>query len=69
MSTRDKDNLVFLMSLSPEGFRDWFAQASEDDISYAEALIAQAQIQAVDAFVAHMPQYTQAEEVLKPYML
>jgi len=69
MNDNDKNNLVFLMNLSPRAFRDWFAQASMDDIDYAEELIAQAQILAVDARVAQLPQYREAEEVLKPYML
>ena len=69
MNDNDKNNLVFLMNLSPRAFRDWFAQASMDDIDYAEELIAQAQILAVDARVAQLPQYKEAEEVLKPYML
>jgi deoxyribodipyrimidine photolyase-like uncharacterized protein len=69
MNDNDKNNLVFLMNLSPQAFRDWFAQASIDDIDYAEELITQAQILAVDARVAQLPQYKEAEEVLKPYML
>jgi hypothetical protein len=69
MNTRDKDNLVFLMSLSTEGLRTWFEQASDDDIAYAEELMAQAQILAIDARVAQLPQYKEAEEVLRPYML
>jgi hypothetical protein len=69
MNARDKDNLIFLMSLSTEGLRAWFTQASDDDIAYAEELIAQAQIMAIDARVAKMPQYTEAEEVLRPYTL
>jgi hypothetical protein len=69
MNDNDKNNLIFLMNLSPQAFREWFAQASMDDIDYAEELIAQAQILAVDARVAQLPQYKEAEEVLKPYML
>ena len=69
MNDNDKNNLVFLMNLSPQAFREWFAQASMDDIDYAEELITQAQILAVDARVAQLPQYKEAEEVLKPYML
>ena len=69
MNDNDKNNLVFLMNLSPRAFRDWFAQASMDDIDYAEELIAQAQILAVDARVAQLPQYKEAEEVLKPFLL
>jgi hypothetical protein len=69
MNDNDKNNLVFLMNLSPPAFREWFAQASMDDIDYAEELITQAQILAIDARVAQLPQYKEAEEVLKPYML
>jgi hypothetical protein len=69
MSTRDKDNLVFLMSLSTEGLRAWFEQASDDDIVYAETLMAQAHIMAIDARVAQLPQYKEAVEVLRPYTL
>ena len=69
MNDNDKNNLVFLMNLSPQAFKQWFAQASMDDIDYAEELITQAQILAVDARVAQLPQYKEAEEVLKPYML
>ena len=69
MSQRDKDNLIFLMSLSTEGLRNWFTQASDDDINYAEELIAQAQIMAIDARVAQLPQFKEAQQVLKPYML
>lgn len=69
MNQHDADNLAFLLSLSSQGFREWFAQASKDDIDYADELIAQAQILAVDARVAQMPQYKEAQAVLKPFLL
>ena len=69
MTASDKNNLVFLMSLSTEGLRNWFTQASDDDINYAEELMAQAHIMAIDARVAQLPQFKEAQEVLKPYML
>ena len=69
MNTHDKGNLAFLMSLSPTGLREWFYQSSEDDIAYAEELMAQAHIMAIDARVAQLPQYREAQEVLRPYML
>ena len=69
MTASDKNNLVFLMSLSTEGLRNWFTQASDDDINYAEELIAQAHILAIDARVAQLPQFKEAQEVLKPYLL
>ena len=69
MTDSDKNNLVFLMNLSPNGLKDWFYQASEDDIDYAEELMAQAHIMAIDARVAQLPQFKEAQQVLKPYML
>lgn len=69
MTDSDKNNLVFLMNLSPNGLKDWFYQASEDDIAYAEELMAQAHIMAIDARVAQLPQFKEAQQVLKPYML
>ena len=68
MNTRDKDNLIFLLNLSPTGLRTWFEQASEDDIAYAEELIAQAHILAIDARVAKMPQYREAQQVLERFL-
>jgi hypothetical protein len=68
MNARDKDNLIFLMSLSPEGLRAWFTQACDDDIAYAEELIAQAHILAIDARVAKMPQYREAQQVLERFL-
>jgi hypothetical protein len=69
MSQHDKENLVFLLSLSHDGLHQWFYQASEDDIAYAEELMAQAHIMAIDARVAQLPQYREAQEVLKPFLL
>ena len=68
MNARDKDNLIFLMSLSTEGLRAWFTQASDDDIDYAEELITQAHILAIDARVAQLPQYTEAQQVLERFL-
>ena len=69
MNPHDSLNLTFLMSLSPTGLREWFYQASQDDINYAEELMAQAHIMAIDARVAQLPQYKEAQEVLKPFLL
>jgi hypothetical protein len=69
MSQHDKDNLVFLLNLSHDALHQWFYQASDDDIIYAEELIAQAHIMAIDARVAQLPQFKEAQEVLKPFLL
>jgi hypothetical protein len=69
MNDHDKSNLIFLLNLSPQGFKVWFSQASEDDHTYAQELVEQARLMVVDAAVAKMPQYREAEEVLKPFLL
>ena len=69
MNDHDKNNLLFLMNLTPKGLREWFYQASEDDIAYAEELMAQGQIIAIDARVAQMQQFKEAEKVLARFAL
>ena len=69
MNQRDSDNLAFLINVPPDVLLEWFCQASQDDILYAEELISQAHIMAIDAAVAQLPQFKEAEEVLKPYIL
>jgi len=68
MNDNDKNNLLFLMTLTPIGLKAWFVQADEDDRLYAEELLAQAQIIAVDARVAQMQQFKEAEQVLSRFI-
>lgn len=42
MKKRDRKNLAFLMAQTPDSFREWYGQADEDDIAYAEELLAMA---------------------------
>lgn len=68
MNAHDTANLLFLMNLTPEALKEWFYNASEDDQAYAEELIAQAQILAIDARVAQMPQFPEAQQVLERFL-
>ena len=68
MNAHDTANLLFLMNLSPQGLKEWFYNASKDDQAYAEELIAQAHILAVDARVAQMPQFPEAQQVLERFL-
>ena len=68
MNARDKDNLIVLLNLSPQGFKEWFCQASEDDHKYAQELVEQARLMVVDAAVAKMPQYREAQQVLERFL-
>ena len=38
MNQRDRANLEFLLSVG-DGLAEWFAQASEDDVQYAQELL------------------------------
>jgi hypothetical protein len=35
----DRDNLNFLLRISEKDYKDWHAQASEDDLVYAQELL------------------------------
>lgn len=39
MNKHDRDNLIYIMSLSNDEFEDWAQSVSEDDIQYAIELI------------------------------
>jgi hypothetical protein len=39
MNDHDRNNLNFLLTVSPEVFDDWMDQADEDDIDYAIELL------------------------------
>jgi hypothetical protein len=69
MNAHDTNNLLFLMSLDKRTLKDWFCQATEDDRLYAEELLAQAQIIAVDAAVAKMQQFKEAKKVLDKFAI
>jgi predicted ATPase len=41
MNQNDRSNLEFLRNLSVAGLAAWYAQATEDDIAYAQELLDQ----------------------------
>jgi hypothetical protein len=67
MNAHDTNNLLFLMTLNPRSLEDWFLQADEDDRLYAEQLMAEAHLVAVDARVAQLPQFKEANKVLDKF--
>jgi hypothetical protein len=68
MSEYDKNNLLFLMNMSSSALEDWFLQASDDDRNYAEELMAEAHLIAIDDRVARMRQFKEAEQVLSKFI-
>ena len=67
MNAHDTSNLMFLMNLSKSQLKQWYMDVSEDDRLYAEELLAQAHIMAIDARVAQMQQFKEAKEVLDKF--
>lgn len=41
MTEHDRDNLNFLLKASEEGFKEWYENASADDLAYANELLEQ----------------------------
>ena len=69
MNDHDKGNLMFLLNLPTKQLRQWYTEVSEDDRLYAEELLAQAHLIAIDAAVAKLPQYKEAQKVLDKFRI
>jgi hypothetical protein len=48
MNQRDRDNLDFLLSASPEVIKDWYEQMDDDDIQYAFELLEMAKEELIE---------------------
>jgi hypothetical protein len=68
MNDNDKNNLLFLMTLTPIGLKAWYIQSDADDRLYAEELMAQAHLIAIDDRVARLKQFKEAEQVLSRFI-
>jgi hypothetical protein len=72
MNDRDRDNLNFLLKVSPEVFENWFDQADQDDINYALELLeirkAELALKEVE-FSDDVEDTIQANSILKGFML
>ena len=69
MNAHDTSNLLFLLSLNTKRLKEWYMEVSEDDRLYAEELLAQAHLVAIDARVAKMPQFKEAQKVLDKFRI
>jgi hypothetical protein len=47
MNDWDRNNLHFIMSLTPEQFDEWYSSISQDDVEYAIEIIRQARSETV----------------------
>ena len=64
MKRRDRENLEFLLNLSPEGFDHWYSQASDDDIEYADDLITMKELELQDQQVLGTADCVDAQKIL-----
>jgi hypothetical protein len=47
MNDWDRNNLQFILSLTPEQFDEWYSSISQDDVEYAIEIIRQARSETV----------------------
>jgi hypothetical protein len=72
MNDNDRDNLNFLLTVSPKVFEDWFDQADNDDVDYALELLAKRKAELALKeleFSDDVEDITKANQVLKKFML
>ena len=67
MNDHDKSNLMFLLNLPTRQLKQWYTEVSEDDRLYAEELLTQAHLMTIDAAVAKLPQFKEANKVLDKF--
>ena len=73
MDPNDKKNLEFLLTIKPKGYIEWFLQATEDDLKYAEELLKRAKNECVLKLFSEqkdeVKDTTQAQDILKKFQL
>jgi hypothetical protein len=69
MNEHDTGNLLFLLSLNSRQLKQWYMEIDEDDRLYAEELLAQAHLITIDAAVAKLPQFKEANKVLDKFRI
>jgi hypothetical protein len=63
LDDNDFHNLEFLLTASAEGYREWQAQADDDDLEYAVELLIEYNLMIQEA-LCEVP-FSQAKEVIK----
>lgn len=72
MNKHDRDNLEYLLSLDAGAFEQWYESMDQDDLDYAQELMAmaaeelreQARALLIEAKMAKMDRYVLAEKVI-----
>ena len=68
MRHRDRKNLKFLLEASSETFDDWYAQASDDDIEYADSLLILAELELIEQQVLSKEDCSDAKKILDQFI-
>lgn len=72
MNDHDRNNLNFIMSLDEDGFEEWSATLSQDDVDYALELIKAARVEVMmkaAEYTDEVKDTAEAMSVLKGFML
>lgn len=67
MKRRDRKNLKFLLDASSETLNAWYAQASEDDLEYADSLLTLAEMEMLDKKVLSSKDCPDARQILDQF--
>lgn len=72
MNKHDKDNYLFIMSLTPDQFEEWYNAITPDDVDYAMELIKMARLELAEqaaVLIESVVEFTEAREVLGKFTL
>lgn len=72
MNDWDRNNLNFILSLTPEQFEDWYSSIDQDDVEYAIELIKQGRLETamrVAEIFDNTEDLTEANKVLNKFTL
>lgn len=69
MNEDDRANLKFLLTSSKEVLADWYKTVSEDDLSYASALLEVAKAEMIDESIVSINHVQQAGKILNKFIL
>jgi len=67
MRSRDRNNLKFLLEATPETIDQWYEQASEDDLEYADSLLTLAEMEFHEQQILSSRDCADARKILEQF--
>lgn len=67
MKRRDRKNLKFLLEASPETLDTWYAQATDDDLEYADSLLTVAEMEFYEQQILSSHDCVDARQILDQF--